>query len=258
MTLPFYGKSQVIDQEILNCQYKLSYVPDSSNSSVSKEDFMILEIGKKTSKFYSYNTARVDSALEVDTRNGISALEMLANRNKYGRRGALYYIYTNYPENKMTVIEKLLSDTYQYDEPQQLQKWKILAEKQNILGYAVQKATCTFGGRSYVAWFSNDIPTHFGPYKFNGLPGLILQVEDSKHHYKFTCVGIKKINNISMNKPNNMQGNITLTKKSFFKIFEQFSTEPVAFIQNHTAATVTPVNGTSTAKKPYNPIELFP
>jgi len=255
---PFLGKSQAIDQEIINCQYKLTYLPDSLKPTVNKEDFMILEIGKKTSKFYSYNTFRVDSLIQNDTKNGMSPLEMLANRNKYGKKGFLYTIYTNYPDNKITMVEKLLSDTYQYEEPKGIQVWKILSETKNMLGYEVQKATCTFGGRNYIAWFASDIPTSFGPYKFNGLPGLIMQIEDSKNQYNFTCVGIKKINGNAINKPANAQGNINLSKKDFFKIFEQYSTEPLAFIQNHTPASISMKSGNSTTKKPYNPIELIP
>lgn len=46
-----------------------------------------------------------------------------------------------------------------------------------ILGYACQEATVEFRGSKFIAYFTNDIPTTFGPWKFHGLPGLILSVK---------------------------------------------------------------------------------
>lgn len=51
---------------------------------------------------------------------------------------------------------------------------------------------CYFRGRSYVAWFTMDIPIENGPWKFAGLPGLILKVYDDKKLYDFECVKIEK------------------------------------------------------------------
>lgn len=46
-----------------------------------------------------------------------------------------------------------------------------------ILGYTCQEATVEFRGSKFIAYFTNDIPTTFGPWKFHGLPGLILSVK---------------------------------------------------------------------------------
>ena len=63
-------------------------------------------------------------------------------------------------------------------------KWKIQSnDKETILGYKAQKAVCEFGGRNWTAWFTNEIPIMDGPYKFSGLPGLIIQMYDSKRHW---------------------------------------------------------------------------
>lgn len=70
--------------------------------------------------------------------------------------------------------------------------WKLTNDTSTILGYQAQKATCDFGGRSWVAWFSSEIPFNDGPYKFNGLPGLIMKVYDTRYHYVFEIVSIEK------------------------------------------------------------------
>lgn len=57
-------------------------------------------------------------------------------------------------------------------------KWEIL-ESQKLIGeFNCQKARTTFRGRTYFAWFTSEIPTNFGPWKFHGLPGLILKITD--------------------------------------------------------------------------------
>jgi GLPGLI family protein len=43
-----------------------------------------------------------------------------------------------------------------------------------INGYVCNRATTHFRGRDYEAWFTPEIPVTFGPFKFKGLPGLIL------------------------------------------------------------------------------------
>lgn len=44
------------------------------------------------------------------------------------------------------------------------------------------------------AWFTTEIPLPYGPYKFHGLPGLILEVYDTKNNFIFSFVGSKNLN----------------------------------------------------------------
>lgn len=79
-----------------------------------------------------------------------------------------------------------------YTEPYPQMKWELGTERQTILGYDCQKASCQWRGRAYEAWFTSAIPIKAGPWKFGGLPGLILKVYDTKHLYTFEAVGIEK------------------------------------------------------------------
>ncbi|GFZ79627.1 hypothetical protein GCM10011531_06890 [Aquaticitalea lipolytica] len=58
-------------------------------------------------------------------------------------------------------------------------KWKILKETKEIGSFVCVKAICNFRGRDYTAWFSLDIPLPYGPWKLQGLPGLILEAYDT-------------------------------------------------------------------------------
>lgn len=77
------------------------------------------------------------------------------------------------------VVDKILSP-----------KWQIVKEYKTIGNYECQKATTNFRGRNYIAWFAEKIPVKFGPWKLNGLPGLILEVQDELNVIKITATSI--------------------------------------------------------------------
>lgn len=71
--------------------------------------------------------------------------------------------------------------------------WSITNESKNWEGYALSKATTTFRGRKYEAWFAFEIPINAGPWKFSGLPGLILEVRSLDGSLEIKPTGISNI-----------------------------------------------------------------
>ncbi|MCC1485318.1 GLPGLI family protein [Winogradskyella immobilis] len=67
--------------------------------------------------------------------------------------------------------------------------WKIIKETKKLLGYNCQKATMNFRGRDYIAWFTSDLPVG-GPWKFDGLPGMILEIKSTDDFIKFKASSI--------------------------------------------------------------------
>ncbi len=59
-------------------------------------------------------------------------------------------------------------------------------------GLHLPKATCHFKGRDYTAWFCPDLPVHVGPWKLNGLPGVIVDARDAKNEVVFQFDGVEK------------------------------------------------------------------
>lgn len=57
--------------------------------------------------------------------------------------------------------------------------WKIEKETKKLGKFNCKKATTSFRGRNYTAWFTTEIAVPFGPWKLNGLPGLILEAYDT-------------------------------------------------------------------------------
>lgn len=69
--------------------------------------------------------------------------------------------------------------------------WNITGDTKNIGTFKVLEATTTFRGRNYTAWFAPEIPISDGPWKFHGLPGLILEVTDEELGVQFLFSSIK-------------------------------------------------------------------
>lgn len=81
-----------------------------------------------------------------------------------------------------------------FTEPCPPQQWILHNDTMTVLEHSCQKATCHWRGRDFVAWFAKDIPIRRGPWKFNGLPGLILKLYDTDRFYTFEAVNLKNSN----------------------------------------------------------------
>lgn len=121
-----------------------------------------------------------------------------------------------------------------------------------------EKATTVFRGRTYEAWFTPDIPVSDGPWKFSGLPGLILEVHDSKNHYVFSCIGIRKVNvpietcNRKFTLTTREKLNEMLRRK-FSNLTSYYSAMGVTYARKIDGKIVF---NPADASLPYNPIEL--
>ncbi|NCA86767.1 MAG: GLPGLI family protein [Clostridia bacterium] len=101
-----------------------------------------------------------------------------------------YRIYKNFPNGHVTFTRTVNTIPMKYEEPLDQFDWQLSIDTATIAGYLTQKATTKYGGREWVAWFTPEIPYNDGPYKFYGLPGLIVKIYDTKQHYVFELLEI--------------------------------------------------------------------
>lgn len=180
------GKYNVID----TCKYKIYYALKINITDDGKKhiinDIQRLEIGKKCMKCYSYLIYKKDSLGTEMLKRGANAIPQIQE----------YVFPSEIILNSQSKITKLTYRTMvsllRYTEPTEEIKWNITNETDTVLTYNCQKATCQFRGRTYNAWFAIDIPFNYGPYKFYGLPGLILKIRDAENEYCWDAVGIEK------------------------------------------------------------------
>ncbi|WP_324760518.1 GLPGLI family protein [Sphingobacterium thalpophilum] len=107
---------------------------------------------------------------------------------------ALVNLYTPFAAGEAPCLVAMLGRLYKV-QPNKGYKidWTITDEKKDIGGYTCYKATGQFGGRNYVAWFTEEIPFPVGPWKLHGLPGAILEAADSTNEVRFRYAGLDKV-----------------------------------------------------------------
>lgn len=72
--------------------------------------------------------------------------------------------------------------------------WQLIPDSATtIIGYHCQLAKTNFKGRTWYAWYAEDIPLPEGPWKLIGLPGLILKAYDENKEYSFTAIGMSTL-----------------------------------------------------------------
>ncbi|OUS20082.1 hypothetical protein A9Q93_01845 [Nonlabens dokdonensis] len=98
--------------------------------------------------------------------------------------------------------------------------WKIESEINIISGYRCHKAKLKFRGRKYTAYFTNEIPVTIGPWKFNGLPGVIVSIYDETGIYKWELKKIKETQSIN-EKFKSFNGRSEKFKKVSYKEFDK-------------------------------------
>lgn len=188
------GQSRIEDPIQYRAIYELTYQPDSTNTKdVRKEEFLLYR-GNELSLFGSKGRILQDSLKANVSLNGMGTINF-EERAANTKTDFEYVIFKGFPEGKISYTYKIIRDHLRYEEDLGRFSWEILPDVKKIKGYTAQKAKTSFKGRDYIAWFTSEIPISDGPYKFNGLPGLILEISDTQQHYNFVLTNFEKFKN---------------------------------------------------------------
>ncbi|WP_029296216.1 GLPGLI family protein [Chryseobacterium hispalense] len=206
--------------------YQVTMKPDASDKNAIKTENAYLDISQEKSVFYSENRIKRDSVIQATIQSG-GARGFNRDQMENLRSNINYSIEKDKKNQKTTFKDRIGRDVYIYEEDRPI-SWKILPETTKIGEYKVQKAETDFAGRKWTAWFTTDLPYQDGPYKFGGLPGLIVKVEDDKGEYSFDLMKNYKIADFPTL---NQFGNTIKVKRSdYIKQQKKFMEDPMAFM----------------------------
>lgn len=250
------------DTVIIKVYYTRYYISDTVTKNIGSEN-MILFVGKQSSVYKSLDKMYNDSILKAKANN----IEIL-DRSKLGlKKAGVKQVVKFYDKPlKITVYDKIVSDYIILDDLTNKLAWQITGETKAINQLTVTKATCYFRGRNYVAWFCTDIAIQDGPWKFTGLPGLILEVYDQTGSYKFMFAGYQNVEAQNMPMPELPAKALTISQKDLTNIEDALRTDPISMMNILLSASGNPTTITSMKnpdgtdskppKRPNNPIEL--
>ncbi len=250
---------EVLDNAKYRIFYSMKFVEDSKFSDIKTETQTVLLVGLKHSAFLDYNTLRKDSVYDALSKSGASPMEIIGTVMPIGREIKFKpTIIKDYPQKGSHTFQQMISskESYRYTDNDVKMDWKLEDEERKIKGYMTKKAICTFRGRDYIAWYCPEIAINEGPYIFSGLPGLILEIYDTKNHYEFSMNGLKlveKYDPLYLESKNVVKS----SRSNVRKAVRNLKVNPASMLKLlSVSAKVTDETLDKIQPKPYNPIEL--
>ena len=174
-----------MDTAYLQIRYKMSFWDERRKERC--EDDRVVKIGGTFRSDHSLRFSMHEDSCRKMVAEGADAIPNI--------REAVYpeELYIRKDGMSFTVC-RTMSDrvVLRYEEEPAEFSWQLLPETGEVMGYPCQKARTGFKGRVYEAWYCSALPVDAGPYKFGGLPGLILKAADTAGDYVWEAVGIEK------------------------------------------------------------------
>lgn len=237
--------------------YTYRFARDAAKPDNKRTGLTILEIGNRYNRFCDYYELRFDSICDGLSRGDIPFAEatpqMLGSLKKSMFTEGIVIDRQTGKETIQRTAGKL-TQKYQYEEDCPELKWEILEGDTIIAGYHCSKARTSLFGRDYIAWYAPEVNMPYGPYKFNGLPGLVFSVTDTEGNFEFTISGLEQAGTYAPIYLWASKDIVKSSRKTVRDIYRNYCADPLSAIvgdgveiSDDVKATVNP--------KPYNPIE---
>ena len=211
--------------------YDYKIIKDSTNKANQRTEMMYLDTTKEGSEYYSYTAYHSDSLVRAALETQLRATGIINIKPDMKVDAQRYSVSKTYPDFKTELHNRIGMKRYKIADERKL-NWKILPDKQQIGKWQTQKATVDFAGRQWTAWFANEIPLQDGPYKFSGLPGLIVKIEDKTQSHILELKGIKTLTAEEVKNYKKPKNELVLNTKQYQKLLSDYEKDPTqGFIQ---------------------------
>ncbi len=226
-------QQQAIDDALFGVYYQFVQKACEGDKIVTVTDTLFLIVGSSHSLFLDpYYKEKLETSrlarialsrkigrvnMEHDNVDDIAHLIGINSDYHEENNGEPVQIYKNRNTGMVSSVYNAFVDNLQCE--QQIEKfneWVITDEMDTIFNYPNIKASVTYAGRDYTAWFTLDIPISDGPWKFHGLPGLILKVEDDEKMIQYTAIGLQEFEDAAIVKDNVKYENCSLEEFTNF------------------------------------------
>ncbi len=253
--IPFVTISQPNNLAVAKVSYTLKYMQDTSFKNNFREEQFLLFVGNSFTHYFSYEKYLQDSIakkqMEKQLKDGFDNV-VIGNSKRYTPIELYYDI-----SNKSLFVQNSILKKYLYNDSCHIINWHITDERKKFDKYNCTKAVGTFRGRDYIAWFTNEIPIPAGPWKLNGLPGLILEAYDTQNQVQFLFNGIESITNQSISLRPNLTEVIEVSKKDFIALQKIVTSDPIGYLNANSNFKMNPnLKPIRSLKKAPNPVEL--
>jgi GLPGLI family protein len=185
--------AQTPDKAIWLVHYNFTHFADTTKGTKPYTEKFTLLLGKDASVYRSLDKQLNEQVManEIASQVKASANPHAVDLTFHSTPQTTTDEYYQYLTDKKLYTEKKIINYYVTEEPIPVINWKISSDTMSFAGQRCQKATAHFKGRDYIAWFSPELPFRNGPWKLNGLPGLIVEAYDVKKQVVFSFAGFE-------------------------------------------------------------------
>lgn len=218
--------------------YLYQFVPDSTNKAERKSEVLLLEVLPKFSKFYSQEVFKSDSAMNAAITKELAATGSINIKSNMKKGAFRDVVIKEFPAKNVILFSRIGRTEFKVADERKM-VWQIQPEKQKIGEFNAQKATTNFAGRNWTAWFTTEIAIQDGPYKFHGLPGLIIKLVDESDSHSFELKEIKNLTPLELKEIDpaknfvfNFRDHLETDRAKFKKFFLENRDDPNKTIRN--------------------------
>lgn len=203
--------------------YDLNAMVPSKNDTTSFSERMLLQVGVHVSAFFSYVKYQVDSLVRAQAARG-------ENINISTSARVSWQLYKNIPVRGQSVyLDRIANDNFRVEEKMDIPEWEVVPDSVcELLGYKCRMAQAKFKGRQWYAWYAVDVPIDNGPWKLQGLPGLILKAYDSNREFTFKAVGMTNVGG-ARNIYYKGKGYQQIDRRGLNKIYKRFYADAIGY-----------------------------
>lgn len=192
--------AQQTEQTLVRVQYNFIHIQDTTQRDKPHVENMMLLAGKNASVYMSYDRVAdfVHSQVERQEylKKGFTNEEINDQfRAKPTSNKTISYIelYFFAKEHKYYYKSDICINGCMVQAETDKIDWKIKKDTLSFSAIRCQMATANYKGRNWIAWFAPELPFQSGPWKLQGLPGLIIEAYDTKKEVQFKFAGIEKV-----------------------------------------------------------------
>jgi len=187
-----FAQAQKADTAQAIVHYKFTHIRDTTKRDTPYVENMVLLIGRNASVYKSYDYKMRQEQMRKSLTEQINSGSTNLTFKSSGGLGTVNELF-QFPNEKKFITKDVVGNSYLVEEVMPAMTWKISADTANLNCISCQKATTHFKGRDYTAWFCPDLPYRAGPWKLNGLPGLIVEAYDTRKEVVFKFDGLDKV-----------------------------------------------------------------
>lgn len=223
-------KAQTAEKSRIKVVYRFTHIRDTTKRDKPYTEDLTLLAGRSASAYRSLDGEKQEQLRNQEVQDQVkhSADPNAVNLVLTGSRPVSETEYYQFIAKQKLYTCYKMNNSYLTEEPLPAITWKISPETMSVQGFQCQKATAHYRGRDYVAWFCSDFSLQAGPWKLNGLPGLILQAEDSKKEVVFQCVSVADVSkeNLVISLPKEA---VKATRKDIDRLIDLQRKDPAAY-----------------------------